>query len=181
MNAAQAFLQFQVLSVIPLRTWSMVHTVLSSALLLCVWKETRSDNESQNLQQQIVHRFAAAEENDGPNSSLENSQWLSQRHIRALVSVRNALNKEPLVEHSVPVPVPVPAHVQRAQSGDTAENEGHALHMSSDISTGSTNATHMHVHGQQGISYDHHPYNSGSLHPFNFRYVILFWYDSSSC
>ncbi|KAL4804043.1 hypothetical protein BDV18DRAFT_166241 [Aspergillus unguis] len=50
-TASKAFLDFQALSIVPLRTWSMVHTVLSSTLLLCTWHETRDDAECRELQQ----------------------------------------------------------------------------------------------------------------------------------
>lgn len=91
-NASKAFLDFQVLSTVPLRTWSMVHTVLSSTLLLCIWEETRHDQECRDLQQRVIEVFSATEPaGNGDTSSVDDGQWLSERHIRALVMLRNAV------------------------------------------------------------------------------------------
>ncbi|KAL1963749.1 hypothetical protein VTN77DRAFT_7815 [Rasamsonia byssochlamydoides] len=96
-DAAKAFLDFQALSTVPLRTWSMIHTVLSSTLLLCIWEETRNNAECRDLQQRVIEVFSAEESmaKDDPASSSgsDNSQWLSERHIRALVSLRNAFSE----------------------------------------------------------------------------------------
>lgn len=96
-DASKAFLDFQALSVVPLRTWSMVHTVLSSTLLLCIWEETRNDPECRDLQQKVMDVFSTAEPrttDDGASSSENDGQWLSARHIRALVTLRSALERE---------------------------------------------------------------------------------------
>ncbi|KAL4732954.1 hypothetical protein BDV11DRAFT_176161 [Aspergillus similis] len=89
--ASKAFLDFQALSVVPLRTWSMVHTVLSSTLLLCTWQETRDDPECRNLQRRVIGVFSGANGRD--TGSSEYSQWLSARHIRALITLRQTLKQ----------------------------------------------------------------------------------------
>lgn len=96
-DASKAFLEFQALSVVPLRSWSMVHTVLSSTLLLCIWEETRNDPECRNLQQRVIDVFSSSDSKiseDGTSLSETDSQWLSARHIRALVTLRGALDRE---------------------------------------------------------------------------------------
>lgn len=91
-NASKAFLDFQALSTVPLRTWSMVHTVLSSTLLLCIWEETRHDQECRDLQQRVIEVFSTTETTgNGDVSPVDDGQWLSERHIRALVTLRNAV------------------------------------------------------------------------------------------
>ncbi|RAH61738.1 hypothetical protein BO85DRAFT_115532 [Aspergillus piperis CBS 112811] len=91
-DASRAFLDFQALSVVPLRSWSMVHTVLSSTLLLCIWEETRNDPECRDLQQKVIEVFSAAGSvGTVENTTSENGQWLSERHIRALITLRNAV------------------------------------------------------------------------------------------
>lgn len=90
LDASKAFLEFQALSGIPLRTWSMVHTVLSSTLLLCLWEETRNDRETRDLQHRVIEVFSAGSINNSASAS-ENGQWLSARHIRALITLRNAV------------------------------------------------------------------------------------------
>ncbi|BCR92277.1 Zn(II)2Cys6 transcription factor [Aspergillus chevalieri] len=92
LEASKAFLDFQALSIVPLRTWSMVHTVLSSTLLLCIWEETRHDPECRDLQQRVIEVFSATESASGDSGSeSDNAQWLSEQHIRALVTLRNAV------------------------------------------------------------------------------------------
>ncbi|KAJ5477904.1 hypothetical protein N7530_003413 [Penicillium desertorum] len=96
-DASKAFLDFQALSTVPLRSWSMVHTVLSSTLLLCIWEETRNDPECRNLQQKVIDVFSSSNSrinDDGVSLSESDSQWLSDRHIRALVTLRSALERE---------------------------------------------------------------------------------------
>lgn len=91
-DASRAFLDFQALSAVPLRTWSMVHTVLSSTLLLSIWEETRNDPECRDLQQKVIEVFSAAGSvGTVENTTSENGQWLSERHIRALITLRNAV------------------------------------------------------------------------------------------
>ncbi|KAL3493378.1 hypothetical protein BJX62DRAFT_235450 [Aspergillus germanicus] len=92
-DAAKAFLDFQALSVVPLRTWSMVHTVLSSTLLLCIWPETREDPECRDLQQRAIEVFSGGSSSGKDTANSEYSQWLSTRHIRALVTLRQSLRK----------------------------------------------------------------------------------------
>ena len=92
LEASKAFLDFQALSIVPLRTWSMVHTVLSSTLLLCIWEETRHDPECRDLQQRVIEVFSATGPATGDSGAAsDNAQWLSEQHIRALVTLRNAV------------------------------------------------------------------------------------------
>ncbi|KAL3457103.1 hypothetical protein BJX64DRAFT_25878 [Aspergillus heterothallicus] len=92
-DASRAFLEFQALSVVPLRTWSMVHTVLSSTLLLCIWPETREDPECKGLQQRVIEVFSGGSPSGSDTVTSEYSEWLSARHIRALVTLRQSLGK----------------------------------------------------------------------------------------
>ena len=69
----------------------MVHTVLSSTLLLCTWQETREDAECRDLQQRVIEVFSGA--GSGVETGSEYSQWLSARHIRALITLRQTLRK----------------------------------------------------------------------------------------
>ncbi|KAL4943113.1 hypothetical protein BDV06DRAFT_211313 [Aspergillus oleicola] len=91
--ASKTFLDFQALSIVPLRTWSMVHTVLSSTLLLCTWQETRDDPECRDLQQKVIEVFSAGNASGKDTGSSEHSQWLSARHIRALITLRQSLKQ----------------------------------------------------------------------------------------
>ncbi|KAG2420517.1 phenylacrylic acid decarboxylase [Aspergillus terreus] len=117
-DASRAFLDFQALSVIPLRTWSMVHTALTSTLLLSTWEETRNDPESRDLQQRVIELFSAVSSVGQPGDSApEYGPWLSKRHIRALITLRNTvrytLDQEREVgvfeENPTPSEIPLPA------------------------------------------------------------------------
>ncbi|PKX90744.1 Zn(II)2Cys6 transcription factor [Aspergillus novofumigatus IBT 16806] len=103
-EAAKAFLDFETLSIVPLRTWSMVHTVLSSTLLLCLWEETRHDPACRDLQQRVIEVFSrvGTDGKDG-NGQNGNGQWFSTRHIHALIALRNAVRDSPMrEEHANP-------------------------------------------------------------------------------
>lgn len=100
-TASRAFLDFQALSVVPLRTWSMVHTVLSSTLLLCTWQETRDDGECRDLQQRVIEVFSGAGAGAGMETGSDYSQWLSARHIRALITLRQTLRKRSAQETGI--------------------------------------------------------------------------------
>ncbi|KAL2832524.1 hypothetical protein BDW59DRAFT_157347 [Aspergillus cavernicola] len=91
--ASKTFLDFQALSVVPLRTWSMVHTVLSSTLLLCTWQATREDPECKVLQQRVTDVFSAANSSGNDTGSSDYGQWLSARHVRALITLRQTLKR----------------------------------------------------------------------------------------
>ncbi|CAG7996544.1 unnamed protein product [Penicillium salamii] len=94
-DASRAFLDFQALSVVPMRSWSMVHTVLSSTLLLCIWEETRNDPQCRDLQQSVIDVFSSSDSRTAEEGGIENDgQWLSARHIRALVTLRGALDRQ---------------------------------------------------------------------------------------
>ncbi|KAJ5768773.1 hypothetical protein N7520_003332 [Penicillium odoratum] len=93
-DASKAFLDFQALSVVPLRSWSMVHTVLSSTLLLCIWEETRNDPECRRLQQRVIDVFSSSNAKTAEGTPCDGDEWLSARHIRALVTLRSTLDRE---------------------------------------------------------------------------------------
>ncbi|KAL4949837.1 fungal-specific transcription factor domain-containing protein [Aspergillus filifer] len=101
--ASKTFLDFQALSIVPLRTWSMVHTVLSSTLLLCTWQETRDDLECRDLQQKVIEVFSAGNTTGRDTRNSEYSQWLSARHIRALITLRQALKQRTGQTSTAPV------------------------------------------------------------------------------
>ncbi|OJJ43645.1 hypothetical protein ASPZODRAFT_154480 [Penicilliopsis zonata CBS 506.65] len=119
LDATKAFLDFQALSTVPLRTWSMVHTVLSSTLLLCIWDETRNEPLCLDTQQKVIEVFSGAESatNDDGRPLQENSQWLSERHIKTLVTLRNAVQSS--TSHHLPSrPTTTAVQTQRLVSDD---------------------------------------------------------------
>ncbi|CZR43625.1 uncharacterized protein FPRO_07458 [Fusarium proliferatum ET1] len=95
-EAIKTFLEFRAVSAVPLRSWSMVHAALSSVLLLCIWEETRVKPECRCLREKVIEAFSSPEFNvaGGPASADENSQWLSPRHINALVTLKDAFTTD---------------------------------------------------------------------------------------
>lgn len=94
-EASKAFLDFQKLSIVPMRTWSMIHAVLTSTVLLGIWEDTRNDTECRDLQKKVMDIFLAL---DNPSLASDNGAaeegggWLSGPHIRALMTLKNSLN-----------------------------------------------------------------------------------------
>ncbi|KAH8646116.1 hypothetical protein BX600DRAFT_157054 [Xylariales sp. PMI_506] len=98
-ESTRTFLDFQAVSSAPLRSWSVVHNVLSSVLLLSIWEVTRTKPECQLLRQKIIEAFCTPEtmvasETADPLPSSDNTQWLSERHIRALIALQNAFTDD---------------------------------------------------------------------------------------
>lgn len=89
----EAFLDFQALSIVPLRNWSMIHSALTSMLLLSIWEETRDDPKLRDLQKSVLNILletsqhdASVDANKGHNDS-NNTHWLSTSHIQALMNL----------------------------------------------------------------------------------------------
>ncbi|EHK46070.1 hypothetical protein TRIATDRAFT_40403 [Trichoderma atroviride IMI 206040] len=96
MSTARSFIEFQSLSIIPIRTWSLIHAVLSATIMLCLWEETRNDAESREVLQRVMEIFSrAAQADDETGMMSDNNPWLSMSHTRALVALQTALQKAP--------------------------------------------------------------------------------------
>ncbi|KAL7928281.1 hypothetical protein V8C35DRAFT_245147 [Trichoderma chlorosporum] len=99
MSTAKAFIEFQALSIIPVRTWSLIHGVLSATILLCLWEETRYEQESRDVLQRVMEIFSRAAQADDETGMMVdasgNNNWLSMNHTRALVALQAALQKAP--------------------------------------------------------------------------------------
>lgn len=95
-RVCQAFMDFQALSIVPRRTWSMIHEALSAVLLLYVWDKTRHDTNCRLLQQQVVDIFTndITDETTNDNLASRETTWLSPQHIRTLLSLRDALGHD---------------------------------------------------------------------------------------
>ncbi|ETR97717.1 hypothetical protein M419DRAFT_134241 [Trichoderma reesei RUT C-30] len=106
MDTARAFIEFQALSNIPIRTWSMIHAVLSATILLCLWEETRCDQESRDVLQRVIEIFSRAAQADDETGMMVDAtgtnHWLSMNHTRALVALQAALQKAPAFDASPP-------------------------------------------------------------------------------
>lgn len=103
MSTCRIFLEFQALSLIPMRTWSITHCVLCCTILLCVWEETRDNLESRTLQQRVVEAFSRVVKLDEEAGDVVQGQspckssWLSTGHVLALVALQKSLRSSTLV------------------------------------------------------------------------------------
>lgn len=92
-NILQTFLDFQALSIVPLRNWSMIHSALTSMLLLSIWEETRNDPKARDLQKSVLNVLLETSKRDASvdatRGHLDSNRihWLSTRHVRALTSL----------------------------------------------------------------------------------------------
>ncbi|KAK8218507.1 fungal-specific transcription factor domain-containing protein [Phyllosticta capitalensis] len=86
----KAFLDLQALTIYPLRSWVMIHEVLSSALWLAALGETKKSESLQMLQRRLIDVLAS-------NSSTETSgsaNSLSYSHMRALRTLEKLTSGE---------------------------------------------------------------------------------------
>lgn len=94
-QVCKAFLEFQTLSIVPRRTWSMIHEALSAVLLLYVWDETRNDPGCRKLLEQVVDVFIAdmVDTTSSGVSVSKEIKWLSPQHIRTLGGLKKVLDQ----------------------------------------------------------------------------------------
>lgn len=119
-DVCKAFLDFQAISIV-LRSWGMVHSALSSALLLSVIEETRQDPYVYDLQGRVLRVFSRhaqvveSAQRNGENQP-EQQQWLSSGHMHALLTCQRALqahhSTSPEGTQRAPAGVPVQAPLE---------------------------------------------------------------------
>lgn len=94
-NVLERFLEFQALSIVPLRSWSMIHSALTSMLLLSIWEETRDDPKSQELQKSVLNVLLKTSQRDASLDPNREPHWLSTRHVQALMTLLETIRKTP--------------------------------------------------------------------------------------
>ena len=111
-EVCQAFLEFQALSIVPRRTWSMIHEALSAVLLLYSWDETRNDPSCRQLQEQVVDVFTAdiADMASSDDLGSKEIKWLSSQHMRTLIGLQEALRQDETSR--IPSTQPLPRAVE---------------------------------------------------------------------
>ncbi|UKZ54403.1 hypothetical protein TrVGV298_008211 [Trichoderma virens] len=100
-NILKAFLDFQALSIVPLRNWSMIHSALTSTLLLSIWEETRGDSRARDLREGVLNVLLETSQRDTDlNANIEQhchrTHWLSTRHVRTLKNLLETICNIPL-------------------------------------------------------------------------------------
>jgi hypothetical protein len=89
----EAFMALQSLTILPLRSWSMIHAVIGAALLLQVQERTAHNEEIRTLQNSLINTLSR-------ECSGESQPWLSMSHLRALRTLKGSLAERPLTEES---------------------------------------------------------------------------------
>ncbi|KAK8168258.1 hypothetical protein BKA80DRAFT_308050 [Phyllosticta citrichinensis] len=92
-DVLKAFLDLQALTIYPLRSWVMIHEVLSSALLLAALGETRKAEGLRVLQQRLIDVLASNSSSESSGSGSAHS--LSSSHLRALRTLERLAHGEP--------------------------------------------------------------------------------------
>ncbi|KAK7562759.1 hypothetical protein IWX92DRAFT_398010 [Phyllosticta citricarpa] len=119
-DVLRAFVDLQALTIYPLRSWVMIHEVLSSALLQAVLGETRGSEQLQVLQRRLIDVLAS---NSSTENSGESAHSLSSSHLRALRTLeRLAHGEQPPTGRSTTTAAAATASIEnrRPDSGDTA-------------------------------------------------------------
>lgn len=144
METSRIFLDFHALSLIPMRTWSITHSVLCSTILLCAWGETRDNPEVRTLQQRVVEAFSrAAKRGDEAGDEQEQrdpckNTWLTTSHILALVALQKTLHGSTLA----PPPGPAAEQPQPRSSSQQQQNPD-AVYPEADLTDFDFNFTTM--------------------------------------
>ena len=89
--SVRAFLNLSTFSIVPLRTWSYVHNALSSALLLGLMGETRTNPEVRSLQESLISALSGADaeiEVPGTPRQKDGSSRFTNRHAKALEALQ---------------------------------------------------------------------------------------------
>jgi hypothetical protein len=74
----------------------MIHSALTSILLLSIWEETRNDSKFRDLQGSVLKVLLETSQRDADlDANLEHhghrAHWLSSRHVRALMNLLETL------------------------------------------------------------------------------------------
>jgi hypothetical protein len=91
----ERFLEFQALSIIPMRSWSIIHSALTSIILLSIWEETRDDLKSRELQESVLNVLLRTNQRDANVNADQEFHWLSTRKIRALMDLLETIRNTP--------------------------------------------------------------------------------------
>lgn len=89
-ETVQAFLDLQALTNLPMRTWSMIHAALSSAMLVEYFGLSFGCPEALAVLSSFTQVFDEHCETQAPGEGLE-PQWLSSAHSRALTALIDAI------------------------------------------------------------------------------------------
>ncbi|KAK6000580.1 hypothetical protein QM012_003305 [Aureobasidium pullulans] len=96
LETIQAFMALQSLTVLPLRSWSMIHAAIGAALLLQVQERTAGTEETRTLQNSLINALSRECSGESGSASSQTQPWLSVSHLRALRTLQGSLTRRPL-------------------------------------------------------------------------------------
>ncbi|KAL7919990.1 fungal-specific transcription factor domain-containing protein [Trichoderma austrokoningii] len=116
-NVLERFLEFEALSIVPLRSWSMIHSALTSMLLLSIWEETRNDSKSYELQKSVLNVLLKSSQHEVSLEVNPEPHWLSAKHVRALMNLLETTRNT-----SCPTTGTLPNQVSRISKDQSSRN-----------------------------------------------------------
>lgn len=93
LETLRAFMALQTLTILPLRSWSMIHAAISAALVLQLQGEAGCSDEATNLQNDLVDALTRECSETGGSDTAQAQPWLSTAHLRALRTLQDSLKK----------------------------------------------------------------------------------------
>lgn len=100
LETIRAFMALQSLTILPLRSWSMIHAAISAALLLQLQDEVSHSDEARILQNSLINALSRESGSESESSSSQTQPWLSVSHLRALRTLKGSLAKRPSVNET---------------------------------------------------------------------------------
>lgn len=94
LETMQAFLSLQSLSVLPLRSWSMIHAGLSAALLFELFGPSNNPPPgSENVQMRFINALSSIDLTGDSNTEIYKQPLLSASHMKAMRALRHTIIK----------------------------------------------------------------------------------------
>jgi len=87
----QAFLDLQSLTIVPLRSWSMIHAGISSALLLELYGNQEQTVELKRVRNRFLNVLSSDRSGGDDAADSDNQPWLCASHLKALNVLRNSI------------------------------------------------------------------------------------------
>jgi hypothetical protein len=118
-TTVEAYLDMSRLTILPLRSWSLIHEALSCACVLALLRATRNDHSVQILLDKVTSLLESELELAGP--APQNGNWTIHRALRLLKASREAKEQAsaaPLTGNEHPTPRKGSRNTQNPPTGD---------------------------------------------------------------
>ncbi len=103
-RSVEAYLKLCPLSLQASRTWAFIHNGLSSALVLGLLSESKTNPEVRHLQGELIQELSNGCEDSSVESTQNRTVFLSPEHERALMALKNLYNEQASRSQQAPGP-----------------------------------------------------------------------------